>query len=341
MSTRMNSIRSRIRALLLFGFTSFCRISFQAGPVDMHEEARRFYDSHNGDIHVEAKIVDEHGAPIHNVVVTENARTFNSLEGGKREGKTTVDGAYVGDFKYVSVVDLRFTNPAYHYEKRVYAFNSPGVSAKVEGKTQRYDNETIVLGRIGIVAHLDTHRIRLESDPVRGTTLVDLHKLVGTGEAGKVVTTTAQIEALASVTSESQMFVRVASVSGREITPLTERGFGKELSPRNSQIEVVLNDGHEGGFRLCHPKQPDRARPLLELKEAPKDGYSSVLTITKEFLESQRHADVFVPISFYCRINGLYGKGIVDGASYINGKIWVGLVLHLQHDGSRNVTTGD
>ena len=97
---------------------------------------------------------------------------------------------------------------------------------------------------------------------------------------------------------------------------------------------TILDFSHaDGGIIVYHPSTSVMNMALREMKTAPENGYVSRIKVPH-----LRGEEIY----FYCRFNGIYGKGRITGVrfKYASGNrkgIGLGITLYLNPDGSRNL----
>ena len=108
------------------------------------------------------------------------------------------------------------------------------------------------------------------------------------------------------------------------------------------ELRIVTNDP-EGGF-IIYDRQPDK-NAYWTMKLAPETGYSQEIVLDADHL-FQRSGYVASGaekhIFFYCKLNGLYGKGRFESIRLPEGDYALELdtEFRMQTDGSRNLDTG-
>ena len=209
-----------------------------------------------------------------------------------------------------------------------------------------YDNEIIVLKEIGDVGMMHEYHPSLDAFLDSTGTVVLLSPLAKSEhEKSPWGKASGEIKRQESVSgaSVSEPCLYLDFVPTKEPLPPILAGT-REITPPNRYLDLAIrdNDGSGGFFvvddQAITTQAEGRTQEVIFLmKEAPSEGYSPRLRIDNETLTSGQHG--FDPIYFYVRMNGLYGKGYVQSASYLRGKATVYVTLCIQHDGSRNTRT--
>ena len=104
--------------------------------------------------------------------------------------------------------------------------------------------------------------------------------------------------------------------------------------PRPVPAPAILDFSHaDGGIIVYHPSTSVMNMALREMKTAPENGYASRIKVPH-----LGGGEIY----FYCRFNGIYGKGRISGVRFKHASrkrkgIGLGITLYLNPEGSRNL----
>jgi hypothetical protein len=295
----------------------------------------------NGDFHLHIKIVDEHGKPVKGVHVDASATTFKAWATSDAKSSTDVDGEYSKDFLNCGQISLVFDSPHYHTASKVYEFSAPGSGVVIKGRKHYYDKDTIVLETVaGPVADLRTASRICKWSATKGSDILDISTQIYPDKETRWYKETAP-----STATIPGMYLQLVPTSTTiEAEKLND---GDYTTPQNAYLELVVDDGGTStGFCLV-PRNGQSNRDIkIAMKTAPETGYQKRVRITPDMLRDRNGA---LPLFFYFKILGVYGKGKINGCLYTFRAATakyppledasVGVNLFVQDDGSRNVLT--
>lgn len=283
-----------------------------------------------GTIVIAGTITDEEGNPLDKVMCSLAASAWKKDEG--RHETRLFDGKFEVKYDDTDGVSLHFMKRGYHDAHFDVSFHDPVPSAHIEGRKHTYDNVKIVLTKAKHLTKLNYSQVRLTIEPDGTRTVWDLSDATFPYPERPKGVQFGPDETI----NPPAVYLRLTPSEKPKPAEKNKRGY--IATPENAYLEVVIDDGQDGGFVPAPvPHYFVRAYASQEYLQAPSEGYETVFRIPAEYLTGQLRGSPW----FYVRLNGLYGKGYIGTARYGEAYARVSVTFRIQPDGSRNVETID
>jgi hypothetical protein len=356
----------KMKTQKLFVWVSLCFLFVFANQVhaqtltsstqEQQQKMQAAQDARVGDFRFRIKFVDEAGQPVSGIkVVASASKPKGFFDVSDETRRTDVNNnEYVQEFSHCYAVTLYLYPLDYHSTELSFAYMTPKPSVRVEGKTQIYDKEVVVFKRLPKkIAELRTTSENFEWDAKKGSKVLNC-KTYFAGESSNWCTTAT----LLTSTTLPRMYLACVP-STVTIPPETiNKNPNKEYTPRNAYFELRFEDAITSssiqeddaatsvGFMLIPGGGRNWKNTSISMTSAPEIGYQKTIRITNDMLRDRNN---MMPLFFYFHIQGLYGKGKINGCQYMRhenkpGDIFchdasVLIEFNVQPDGSRNVAT--
>ena len=286
----------------------------------------------NGTIVIEGRVVDGEGQPVTDVTAYIDRFIASGIEGKSVQSKEKVGGEFHFHFARNSNVEITFRRKGHHAADLFYSFTRPSEGVVVKGKTHTYRDVPVVLTKIKNLASLHRYSLLLKY-PIQGEATV--WDISGVGSR-RVKTTRATV--LVDGTHPPEKVVYAAMVPTEPPMPAFVPGGKVVCRPAGQVFRIGISDGGDGGFIMVPASAAERTRyPMRELMEAPETGYVPFVDLTDDQILDSRKSKNY---RFYCKLNGLYGKGRIMSIFFLPERgLEIGMEFLLQPDGSRNLET--
>ena len=285
----------------------------------------------NVDFEIRGNVVDQDGGPLSGVGLrVRGLRTPGPFREEHYSLTRKVDRVFELSLSRTYAATLYFSLDGYHSCRLGFSSRIPAEGARIEGHTHTYDDVTVVLHKIGELAQVHRHGCVL-SYGLDGTLQAwDLSTVGPVRRQSRLL----DLDAIPGP-DVSCMYVHLVA-SPTPIEPQVVGGM--EMTPRNAILQVVLQDGQGGGFIRVATEGRSEKEMLYATTTAPTEGYSPTLDLSPGDIAGLR---VGAAVYFYCRINGLLGKGYVNSLHFRpdSGVKMCGLRFLIQPNGSTNVET--
>ena len=290
------------------------------------------------DIRIDFTVEDPDGNPVKDVRISYFAKTTIM---GKSYGDTQYhkDGKFSKEFKRVINVNFTIFHKDYFLKNIIFGSGSEITPTQSTSNGALYLNQKIVLEPEGDLAKLREKRFTLQWHSQNGSNLVLIDELTTTPKKSNKYLMAGFTQDYDTI-STPRLFLALrdsaTSIPAKYSTVRPDR----LVAPEDAYLELVVEDcGTSDGFIIISPPAPDQVlikEKLFAMQTAPEDGYTSHLSF--ENLLYPKSEDWYSGYFFYCRLNGYYGKGMIEVLNYYDdkgGKIRLDLRLNL--DGTRNL----
>jgi len=296
--------------LVLIGQAGWSQQHTQLPTAEQIKILRDYIEKSNVDFIIKGRVVDQESKPLQKVQVF--IRGVKQTTGTATEEKN--DKVIVNDSFEFSVRDSRsvcLTFLADGYYPNVIEFGSaqPGTDAILPGKTHTYENVIVVLRKMGQLAVLNGYDPLLSYGYDGSCTSWDIAGIT----TEKVETRC--VKGVGRPAPDVPCVYMQVIPSKAPIEPVMVGP--EEAFPANRIVQLVLQDGKGGGFVRAYSKAKNAVEAGRDFTTAPTEGYSPVLTLSPEDIAGFRHAK---NVYFYCKINGLLGKGYIGSFVYVPNK---------------------
>ena len=302
---------------------------------DLREMIARELQSESGDIEVRGLLRSETGGPLQGVRIDVEVRDFGDVTAGIPPDREmfVADGEFVIKKQGMSSISLVITKDGYYAETWSYNFSS---------QTPRRFPEGVEIIEVEVV-------LREKPSPAPLRKIEDFVRATAQGPVD-LVTTAPKRPAAVPLRGEELRAWKARSSAGPSFSLEGWVGADGEFvidgyTPReqNHTVDglsrgwIRISGGRAGDGFVRFAPEYSGARPVLGLREmsrAPYDGYTDSL----ELGVTRGEAVVY----FFCRVGGLYGKGMVSGQPYVvdgdEGRVAAAkITVFLNPTGSPNV----
>jgi len=269
--------------------------------------------------------------------VRESYLTTNYGEHNRSRSLLVHDGNFKIACKECSAMSFRFTKEGYYpANAEAVVFDDLSRLSESELKTisqggaippmptVEKENMVVVLEQVHHKQsiHLRQSGVVLSSGP-------DLNDMVAVLKGMIVTTMPLSVVQTKSGSSERPLYIKLEPTldnSGQLVAV--------PAKPRPVPAPAILDFSHaDGGVIVYHPSTSVVNMALREMKTAPDNGYANRIKVPH-----LGGGEIF----FYCRFNGVYGKGRISGVRFKHASrkrkgIGLGITLYLNPDGSRNL----
>ncbi len=297
---------------------------------------------------LDGKVVDEHGAPMNNVVLTVSKRREVGIDRHKtREDQRTIDGSFSVRVAGYTDVALIFTKPGYYQVRLRFPkltddelddLDEEFERGRVIPRRYEHRNLRVEMQSIGELAQTIFLGYRPSFSTLSEGVFIELRsfktiRLPGGGHFLPEQRMQLGVDEI----PEAAIFIKPALDQAGRILPLDE---DLRYSRFPSEVTLILN-AEEGGFLLHEGGAPEKGFWFME--EAPEEGYQRELKIDGQFLyERLKTQGPFSGVFFYFKVGDTYGKArlqrvrIVERGNTLNASI----EMFFQPDGTRFLRTG-
>lgn len=299
---------------------------------EAREYIRKALEQQNVDFVIKGRVVDQDGTLLNGVTaVVEKSKATGMFR--EEDTKTTevVNGTFCFTVRTAYAVNLEFRLTGHHGSGLLdYGSSVPAEGVRIEGRTHFYDDVTVVLQKIGKLAHLHEYLAPVLWQPDGALVAWDISRI------GRERTATKCVKLTANPGPEIPC-VYLHIVKSETPMPAVVHDSA-EISPRDGVVQLVIQDGKGGGFIRVPSQGKDQRQMLLQMTTAPADGYTARLDLTPQEVAGFRTT---TPVYYYAKVNGMFGKGYICNMFYSSavGIRDSALNFWLQPDGSTNVET--
>lgn len=310
---------------------------------------QRLLDSRKGRYALEGVVIDEDETPLINIslrISKENLIGFDKWKTDSEE--RNISGAFSVSARGYFGVRLTFNKEGY-YEESIY-FSAPGsddIRKPQESAIDRRDIR-IVLEKKGDITQLTEQDFKLtfrRQDGVSSGRVADL-----------------DLKKWALPFDDRYLYpIQVADLLDPEQLPpgclyvlpnVNDDGHIASIDKADpnwhrplmlpQELRLVLTDP-DGGLIAYDQKEGEQA--FWSMKRAPEEGYEQELVLDADWLFRRSRRLVSYPnhgIYFFFKVDGRYGKGLIETPQFIEGDyaLEVKVLLQMQMDGTRNLDTG-
>ena len=285
-----------------------------------------------GSVDIRGRVVSEDGKPVEDVTIKYSFREFGDVLINKeiKHKRMKVDGEFRIKRRRITSVDLSVLKLGYYPESWSFAFDSEA-PRKNPGGYEEFELE-IFLQKKAEAVPLKKYEGILRAE-VQGPVSVVQVTRQASGETWLLK------DGKKRELDQSYIYL-VADEGKNSQLPTTE--FAAENDHRlNTRLErgwIRFSDRSDGdGFIVYDPGEVEvwPETGMRRMTKAPQSGFDANLELSAA--ESQQ------TVYFYCRINGLYGKGMVTGRPIIAFEddrqvARAAILMYINPTGSRNVS---
>jgi len=324
----------RVHAVLCLHILLFSSFACaQEGQDPMLKQLMGAADSQIGSLDVHGRVVSSDGQPLEDVTIQYYFRDFGDVLSRREVDRMRmrIDGDFRIKRRNFSSANLTFLKEGFYTEKWSFVFDET-TPRKNPGGYERINIEIVMKTRPE-PAPLDRFEGLLRTDAQGLVSVVEIKRkgsretfLRRDGEQTEIKWPYVFLEA--RVTSEN-------AISSTRYVPKGKRAPIDALA--DGRIRLSQPDPGDG-FVIYDPGEISLRVELgfRGMVEAPEGGYFPDLVVSTP--------DSPQKVFFYCRMNGLYGKGMVSGRPAIvvedDREVAIaGIVVYLNPKGSRNVAS--